>query len=63
MRDPKRIRAFLDVVAHTWERVPDYRFGQLIVALKEYWGLDDIFFPEEEAWVEIMHRFQEQFDD
>ena len=63
MRDPKRIREFLDVVAHTWECVPDYRFGQLITNLSRYWGVVDIWELEEPEWIEIMHKFTEQFDE
>ncbi len=63
MRDPKRIREFLDVVAHTWERAPDYRFGQLIAALQSFGGIEDPFYMEEEDWIELMHRYQGQFND
>ena len=63
MRDPKRIREFLDVVAHTWERVPDYRFGQLVMNLASYWGVEDIWHLEEPEWIEIMRKFQAQFDE
>ncbi len=63
MRDPKRIREFLEVVAHTWERVPDYRFGQLVMNLAGFWGVEDIWHLEESEWIEIMHSFQRQFDE
>ncbi|KKL81620.1 hypothetical protein LCGC14_1992910 [marine sediment metagenome] len=63
MRDPKRIREFLDVVAYTWERVPNYRFGQLVMNLAGYWGAEDIYNIEEPEWISIMHSFRSQFDD
>ena len=31
MRDPKRIRPFLDKLAEAWEKYPDLRFGQLVM--------------------------------
>ena len=31
MRDPKRIRPFLEKLAEGWERYPDLRFGQLVM--------------------------------
>ncbi len=31
MRDPNRIRPFLEKVAEYWEQYPDLRFGQLVL--------------------------------
>lgn len=31
MRDPRRIRPFLNEIALIWEQNPDLRFGQLIM--------------------------------
>ena len=31
MRNPERIRPFLDKIAEAWEKYPDLRFGQLVM--------------------------------
>jgi len=33
MRDPKRIATLLDKIKELWEKVPDWRFGQLLINL------------------------------
>jgi len=54
MRDKSRIRPFLLELETTWESVPDMRFGQLIYILAEYIDCGDIFFPEDDKWLEAM---------
>ena len=63
MRDPKRIRKICDRLAACWEKVPDWRFGQLMSnVLGEYVGRTkkDIFFPEDE---ELISFFEEYFSE
>ena len=60
MRDPKRIRKFCDRLATAWERVPDWRFGQLISnVLGEYVAetQKDIFFPEDEELISFFEKY------
>lgn len=46
MRDPKRIRPMLEVIANVWEKNPDWRLGQLLC---NAWGHHrDMFFPEDD---------------
>jgi len=53
MRDKNRIKPFLAEFEKLWEVYPDFRFGQLIYLLAE--KLDcDIFFPEEDRWLEAI---------
>lgn len=57
MRDPKRIKPFLEEIGKLWEEeCPDWRFGQLIVnvfgTLKQ-----DPFFPEEDKMLEYFKKF------
>ena len=62
MRDPKRIRKYCDQLADMWERVPDWRFGQLISnVLGEYVAetKKDIFFPEDD---ELFRFFESYFN-
>ncbi len=50
MRDPKRIRPFLEKLAKKWEEYPDLRFGQLVVNIADLVRVGDIWFPEEKEW-------------
>lgn len=46
MRDPNRIKPFLETLEKAWKKVPDWRFGQLMVNFLG--SLDkDPFFPED----------------
>ena len=60
MRDPKRIRKFCNRLAAVWEKVPDWRFGQLMSnMLGEYVAQThrDIFFPEDDEMIKFFERF------
>jgi len=60
MRDPKRIRKFCDRLAAVWEKVPDWRFGQLMSnVLGEYVAQKqrDIFFPEDEEMISFFEKY------
>lgn len=54
MRDPRRIRPFLDKIAKYWETYPDLRFGQLID--NALYGTDkkDIFSIEDDDMEKIL---------
>lgn len=55
MRNINRIKPFLNELEKLWEAYPDLRFGQLVYLLAE--KLDcDIFFPEEERWLEVIRE-------
>ncbi len=55
MRNINRIKPFLNELEKLWEAYPDLRFGQLVYLLAE--KLDcDIFFPEEERWLEAIRE-------
>ncbi len=54
MRDINRIRPFCDRLALVWEKVPDWRFGQLMVnLLGDYVSKEhrDPFFPEDDELI------------
>ena len=44
MRDPNRIPEILAMLQQGWEKVPDWRFGQLVENLRIYIGVDDLFY-------------------
>ena len=55
MRDINRIDVTLSKLNELWKLLPDYRFGQLMIAIelpKKYHGQDS-FFWEEKDWDEI----------
>ena len=52
MRDPNRIPEVLATLQQYWEKVPDWRFGQLIENLKKYIGVEDLFYVEDDQIVE-----------
>ena len=62
LRDPNRIKPFLENLEKLWLRYPDYRFGQLIYLLAGEIG-QDIFFPEEGAWINAIERLIAEYDE
>ena len=42
-----------------WEKVPDWRLGQLIENLKRYIGIDDLFYIEDD---EMTKKIVDFFD-
>lgn len=48
MRDIKRIKPFLEEIEKLWEKVPDWRFGQLIVNVLGTCKKDPFFYEEDE---------------
>ena len=56
MRDPKRIDKFCNQLADIWKKVPDWRFGQLMVNFLG--SLDrDPFFPEDDEMEQKLIEF------
>lgn len=56
MRDPKRIDKFCWRLAEAWKKVPDWRFGQLMVNC--LCSMDrDPFFPEDDEMIEFIEKF------
>jgi hypothetical protein len=57
MRDPKRIKPFMEKIADIWEEnCPDWRFGQLISNVFDNNIM--VFFEEED---QILKRFENYF--
>ena len=59
MRDPNRISEVLIMLQQGWEKVPDWRLGQLIENLKRYIGIDDLFYIEDD---EMTKKIVDFFD-
>lgn len=56
MRDKERIRKFLDELEVEWSKVPDWRFGQLIINV---FGTSkkDPWFYEEKEMIELFQNY------
>ena len=57
MRDQKRITPLLTELEKQWKRFPDWRFGQLIKNIKRFYGVDDLFFIEDDKMLELIKNF------
>ncbi len=53
MREPERIDEFCEELAKQWHKVPDWRFGQLVVNVL---GIDP-FYVEDETALERIKKF------
>lgn len=56
MRDPQRIPIILKQIGDVWKKFPDWRFGQLMSNFEIWYGRD-IFWPEDEEFVELLEEF------
>lgn len=63
MRDPNRINEFCNELARLWHKVPDWRFGQLMMnlfaAYKIKYSAVDWFNSEDD---ELINFFKEYFN-
>ena len=57
MRDPERINKFLMELGKRWEKVPDWRFGQLITNIK--FERDPFYMEEDEFLAAVDKTFEE----
>lgn len=57
MRNPNRIKPFLEEVERLWNKVPDWRFGQLICNIP--YNRDPFFLEEDEFLEEMKKLFKE----
>ena len=48
MRNPERIIEIMTLLQKGWEKVPDWRFGQLVENFKRYIGVNDMFYLEDD---------------
>lgn len=54
MRNPDRIKPFLETIEECWSKVPDWRFGQLIENLKRKLDIEDLFYIEDKELEETI---------
>lgn len=58
MRDKDRIKPFLERLEKVWNKVPDWRFGQLMCNVLNSMPTDP-FFPEDD---EMIKYFEDYFE-
>lgn len=62
-REIKRIHPFCDRLAAAWTKLPDWRFGQLMVNLLRDYEAEhgrDFFFLEEDDMIQIIEAYCER---
>ena len=57
MRERARIPRTLEIIEYYWLKVPDWRFGQFIENVKQFSGIEDLFFVEDDDLVKIISEF------
>jgi hypothetical protein len=57
MRSPERIDKFCNELAEVWKKVPDWRFGQLMVNVLNSLPRDPFFYEEDEMIKEFKDFF------
>jgi len=63
MRDPKRIPEILNTLQEIWEKVPDWRFFQLISNIPWKDMQKDSFFYEDDKTLASLKAYLEKFKD
>ena len=59
MRNPDRIKPFCRRLAKAWEKLPDWRFGQLMINALSAMSVDP-FFPEDDRMIEYLEDYVEK---
>lgn len=54
MRNPERISEIITLLCTVWEKVPDWRFCQIFENLKRYSGKDDLFYMEDDEFIQLV---------
>lgn len=57
MRNPNRIKPFLETIEKCWAKVPDWRFGQIIANMQRAYNIPDLFFIEDDKLEEIFKDY------
>lgn len=56
MRNPDRIDPFLERLGKVWKKVPNWRFGQLMINIFRSMEQDP-FFPEDDEMIEYFENY------
>lgn len=58
MRNPNRIKPFLETLEKAWNKVPDWRFGQLMSNFFNCLDIDPFFLEEEDMEKKLIDFFE-----
>ena len=58
MRDPKRIKRVLKLIEKFWDKVPDWRLGQLLVNVSKH--NDPFYYEDDELEKELKRIMKEE---
>ena len=59
MRDPNRIKPFLEEIEKLWSKNPDWRFGQLVINVTRTGVVNtEIYNMEEEEFLKKMEKLK-----
>lgn len=61
MRDVNRINEIMELLQMGWQKVPDWRLGQLFENLKRYIGVSDLFYVEDDELKQKIIEFFELY--
>ena len=65
MRDPNRIDYYCDELANLWHKVPDWRFGQLMVNMAIAYRMkhnSDTFYVEDDDFFKFMNEYFKEIE-
>ena len=60
MRDPNRIPDFCNRLANAWQKLPDWRFGQLMFNAINEMGRDP-FYMRDDKMIEYLEEYCEKY--
>ena len=56
MRNPERINPFLEILEKEWNKVPDWRFGQIVCNIQSSIGQDG-YYIEDDEMIKIFKQY------
>ena len=54
MRNSNRIPYIMSLIAQGWQKNPDLRIGQIFENLKSYSGKEDLFYIEDDEFIQLI---------
>jgi len=60
MRNLNRIKPIISKLEELWLTSPDLRFGQIVYIVASKLKVNDIFFPEDDKWLEAIEKAIEE---
>ena len=61
MRDMNRIPRIMELLERCWLKAPDMRAGQLIENIRDFSGIDDLFYIEDDSFETLLKEFYEMY--